>query len=427
MGVVLLIVIGTGCGFLLLRGLRRPGGIYEYPFLAAAVFSGFVLPQLIGLSIGGHIPGEGVLKTSIMTALCLLMIYLGSTVRVNPMHSMNWLFDKNRLLFVSVFLSLFGAFFFFQISRLPAEVVSTGRWSGAVVMYWFFGSALKYGFALAVLIFTATSSRFALGVILFDTVFYLDRIIVGARRGDAVEFVLVILLLFWFQRRRSIPRVFAIIGIILATLFLYGTGEYRVSMASGDEGVVETIESIEFVDNFRTIVTQGGAELRNAAYQIEAIDRAMEFDYGAFHWNKLVFNYIPAQILGSGFKESLYIPVRDLALLIYGYRGMGGSTDTGMTDSFHSFWYFGAVKFFLIAFILHKLYVSAMAGHSIAQLLYALMIVNGLHAITHNTHWFISPWVHMMIFLFPALMFAKSGRRAVTDSQQPPGRLSQCA
>lgn len=426
MVLALLIVLGVGCFFFLLRGLRRVGGIYEYPFLAGAVFSGFVFPQLIGLSIGGYLPGDALAKTLVMTILCLFMVYVGSVVRVGPMRFMDWTFDKDRLLIASAALSLFGAFFFFEISRLPDDVVSTGRWSGTVVMYWFFGAAMKYGFALAVLLYAANSSKAALGVILFDSVFYLDRIVIGARRGDAIEFFLVILLLFWFQRRSVVPRWSAIMAIILATLFLYGTGDYRVSMMSGSGGVVETIEQVNFVENFKNILTNGGAELTNAAYQIEAVDRLEDFDYGAFHWNKLVFNFVPAQVFGSEFKNSLYVPIRDSALLLFGYQGMGGSTNTGMTDSFRSFWYFGAIKLLIIAFILNKLYVSAMTGNGVGQILYALMIVNALHAITHHTHWFVSPWIHLAIFLLPALWFAKVGRRTIDDLQQSSGRLSQC-
>jgi len=45
----LLITFGVVCAGLLGWGMREKGRIYEFPFLAGATFTGFVLPQLIGL------------------------------------------------------------------------------------------------------------------------------------------------------------------------------------------------------------------------------------------------------------------------------------------------------------------------------------------------------------------------------------------
>ena len=44
----LLIIFAAVCAGLLAWGMREKGRIYEFPFLAGATFTGFVLPQLIG-------------------------------------------------------------------------------------------------------------------------------------------------------------------------------------------------------------------------------------------------------------------------------------------------------------------------------------------------------------------------------------------
>ena len=102
------------------------------------------------------------------------------------------------------------------------------------------------------------------------------------------------------------------------------------------------------------------------------------------------------------------LPLPDvLGRVFRGYRISTGSTMTGLADAFRSFWYFGWVKFFLIGFLLKKIWNAAQSGSLGGQLLYMLLIVKTMHVITHNTHWFFSPWVHISIFLFPALIWAR--------------------
>src|SRR5262249_37818220 len=154
------------------------------------------------------------------------------------------------------------------------------------------------------------------------------------------------------------------------------------------------------------------AELRNAVFNIAAVKRSMKFDLGIFHWNSLVFAYVPRQIVGRDLKESLYLPQWDPALEEYFYHPMVGSTWTGLSDAFQSFWYFGVLKFFLIAFVLQKLWLAAQDGNLTAQLLYMLMPVWALEAITHTTQYFLNPWVHMAAFLLPALLLARRRPRS---------------
>jgi hypothetical protein len=48
-----------------------------------------------------------------------------------------------------------------------------------------------------------------------------------------------------------------------------------------------------------------------------------------------------------------------------------------------------------------------MAGHTAPQLFYMLLAVPAMHTISHHTQWALSAWVHMMVFLIPALLFAR--------------------
>jgi hypothetical protein len=78
-----------------------------------------------------------------------------------------------------------------------------------------------------------------------------------------------------------------------------------------------------------------------------------------------------------------------------------------MADAFGSFWYFGAIKFFLVAVLLRRYYRSAMLGSVPAQLFYMLLLTPGMLSITHYTQSILSAWVHLAIFLIPVLMWAR--------------------
>jgi hypothetical protein len=52
-----------------------------------------------------------------------------------------------------------------------------------------------------------------------------------------------------------------------------------------------------------------------------------------------------------------------------------------------------------------------------------VMAPNALHTITHHTQWFFSPWVHLILFLYPVLYFARrTDRTSITSMTGATGR-----
>lgn len=70
---------------------------------------------------------------------------------------------------------------------------------------------------------------------------------------------------------------------------------------------------------------------------------------------------------------------------------------------------------------MRPLYEAALRGHLIAQVLYMVLITDALHAITHNTGWFISALPHVGVFLLGGLWFARKRVRRVAPTQSAPG------
>ena len=424
MVVPLVITFAILCAGLIFRGLLGRDGIYQYSFLAGTTFAAFVLPQLIGLSHDRFLPPGALESTLILAILSVIMCWLGTAVVERPLSLFNWVYDDRRLLLASVALSALGGYFYYALSRLPIEMLSNSQWTGLPVAYLFFARALTYGFALAVFLYARNRSKLALLVAIYGAVFCLDQIIIGGRRQDLVEFVIIVLMALWFQRGWCLPRSVMLAGIIIGTLFINSVGDYRAATMHAEGPKWDAVADIDFIGNLSDLTKNGGAEVRNAAYNIAAVSRSMKFDLGLMHWNALIFSYVPAQLVGRDIKQALFLPLPQPAIEEYAYQPALGSTWTGLSDAFQSFWFFGCLKFFVIAYVMQKLWVAASCGNLTAQIFYMLIPVYAMEAITHTTHHFVDPWVHMAIFLLPALMLARaSGRKRESTPPDLPAEL----
>ncbi|MFE0756600.1 hypothetical protein ACFW16_21735 [Inquilinus sp. NPDC058860] len=401
------------CIALMIQGLRRRGGIYGFPFLAGATFLGFIVPQMVGLAHDRFLPVGAFEQTAVFTILCAVMCGVGWAAGDRPATGFRWMFDEKRLLYVAAGMSLLGAYFYFALSRLPAEARMSTMPTGTAVMYLFFARMLTYGFMLSVLCFGRRPSRIALAIALFDSLFVIDRILMGGKRGEFIEFGMAILLVAWFQRGWVLPRTLAVGAVLLAILGLNSIGDYRNNTRQQNGPTIEGVSSIDVLGNFRTVLQNGGPEMRNAIYLMDAQSKAQDWDYGIYHWNVLVWNFVPAQLVGQTFKQSLVIPTFDDR----NYVPDLGSTETGMADAFGSFYYLGAFKFFLVAYFLSRVYRAACSGWALAQIIYILCIAPGMLTVTHHTQWVPSTLVHFALLFLPCLLFARI-RRVPND--EPP-------
>lgn len=387
----------------LVAGFSQPRRVYEFPFLAGVMAFAFLLPQIPPVASDMTLPEGAYAATMGMAVLCMAMIRLGWRETAAPLPFFSQSFCEARLLKIAVAMSLIGALFYFQLSRLPSELTVGVQMSGTSVMYLFFARLLIYGLAIASLCFARRPSWLAGAVIAFDLAFCLDRILVTGKRAETLEIALILALAYWFHRGWTPPRFAVVAGVIGMTLVMGSLADYRhINRESGGFDL-ERVMKIDVVDNFQENLANGGLEFRNAVQRIGQIDRSGEFDYGAVHWNRLVFNFVPAQIVGASTKQALMIPTPEPAR---DYLPPTGTTETGLVDAFLSFWYFGAVKFLLLSYVMSRIWASAMTGSTTGQIVYMLSIVPAMHSISHVTDWVLQVWVHMLIFLAPALLLA---------------------
>jgi hypothetical protein len=402
---------------LVVWGLVRHGRIYEYPFLVGAVWVGWFLPQAVGLLNDYSLPEGGYALTIFVATLCVVATFTGYNSQPRPLQAFAWRFDPRRLQTVALVFSLIGSFFRLWIRDLPEELLrpQTGQMTGLPTVLLFFASFQDYGFATAALLYARSRSLPALAICAYDLAWSFVTVILSARRTPTIEIALITLLSAWFARHWIVPRWVAGASIALATLAVASIGFLRSVMvdphgAGGRLPTWEEFTSIDFVGNLSKITDEGGEgalELRNAIYNLAAADLTGIYNLGASYWNDLVFRYVPAQFLGAEFKSSLMIDVTDVAAWVYAYAANLGTTNTGVSDSFMAFWFFGPFVFFLIARIMGKLYRAGIEGHTIAQLYYTLLMGSALETVTHSTSGFIISFIQIGVFTLPAFAWAR--------------------
>ena len=400
---------------MLAHGFVTRGRVFTFPFLAAAIFLTFVLPQIPGLINDHFIDNGSVTSAVLFSALCLAACHVGWELGMRCPIGWDVALSEQRLLRSATVLSLVGAYFFNKFGHLPDEERLRGMLTGTSVAYLFFARLLTYGFVIAVLCYAGRPSRFALAIIAFGCVFYFDRIVIAGRRSELSEFGLILALAFWFQRRWSIPRVAVVAGIVASLVGLLGAEEYRNAIYYKGDSQWSDLANIDLEKNFNSLLENGGTEMRNLVANMEYASEAQEFDYGVSHWNNMVYTFVPAQIFGSDFKHSLELDVS--VTFDRNHTAMLGSTEMGMWDAYGSFWYFGAVKFLIIGILLGWMYAAAMAGNTTMQALYMLSATPSMLTITHFTNEIVIAWVHILAFLAPVAIYASWGTLVRTQAR----------
>jgi hypothetical protein len=267
-------------------------------------------------------------------------------------------------------------------------------------------------------------------MVLFGLSNYFQIILTHARRGPAIELVFIVLLTFAMAKRKKIPAAAITILFVIGTLWSTNIEHFRHE----DMDMVEKVETADYLKKFSDVLERGGLEVQNGAEVIWATHEKESYEFGAIHWNRLVHAYFPGQIFGRDTKQRLKLDLEELAEQANIRRGTVGVTSTGMADCFTSFGYFGCLKYFVIGAVMGRWFRRAFAGDLAAQLAYSTLISAALHTISHGTGWLLNESIHMAIFSYPLLYWARKPagpviaqfvRRKSTAAPPPRGLASE--
>ena len=405
------------CSYFIIRGMINTERIYRSSFWAMVVNLIFILLPCFSYLDDDNLAPH-LTRFLIMVLLSEIAWAWGEKVglSLSPRFPLPPRLDEinhYRWLAVSMLLSLLGMVAYIQVNRL--FYAGASMVTGAATIYTFFSVFLQFGFIMAILgVFGFQEVNLGIRIlcVLPGLYYFFSRIVLFGRRQNMMEFFIIIILTMWYIFKKRVPRWVLVVSIIGGSMLMFSIGAYRkyVVVSSGERQWGE-LEHIEWSDALLERPDSGSSETLTGIYVMATTDLLGKYDFGSYHWDQLVFNFIPAQLLGADFKRSLMIEPDDIGEEMYSNFSFSvprGSTYCGVTDCYCSFWYFGVVKFFIIAYIMARIHHRSMKGDIRWQGIYMYMMTMALHAITHHTSWFINPWVLVILVWWPAMLFCRN-------------------
>jgi hypothetical protein len=409
---ILITALCAVCVGLIAWGFTGPNRSLRFASLMGASMAGFAVPQVIGES-NARVLTEPVLAMFVlMTILCMGCAFAGDLLgyrrrgkRIYPLGD----YDDRRVMEAALILNCvaFLASIWIQLAfreEIERARLTPGGMSGPMTIAIFFSAVHRYGYALALLIYWRRRTGMALAMIFVGVAIYMSAILAGSRRGPAMELIFISLLTFAVARRKQIPALVITVLFVGGTLWSTAIGEFRTL---DDRSFFEKLEAASYLKDFQNILESSGGEVYNGSKVMEYVSDNDAYDHGRVHWNKLVNAFFPGQIFGHDTKEDLKFPLVDVAMELNKHRGTVGIADTGMADCFSSFGYFGCLKYLLIGFVMGRWYRRAFDGDLAAQLAYSTLITGALHTISHGTSWLLNEFIHLAIFSYPLLYWAR--------------------
>lgn len=423
-----LIIYAAVNACILFRYITGPSGkIYEFPFWMALMAVGWFLPQAVGGYFNADRYPEWAYSSALFfAALCSIASWIGYEwavkKRVKPGNWLGGRFDSQKLFFAAVGLCLFGFYFHYRLSSLTPEQITVteyGQWTGLSVLNLFFATVFKIGVLALLFLYWGQrrllNTRFLLFLIP-SLVLMLAPIILGGRRADMMELVAFLLIPVWFVKGWRAPRIILIVCLMVGLIFINSIQLYRETMNEEKNlGLTERIQialNQDYLGEYFKTIENSAPEIEKYIFRMDAVNKLGCYDYGLSHWNMLVFNYVPAQIVGHKLKSSLMMPIvtpYQAGFNVHQFVGESGATETGYMDAFASLSWLGFVKFYLIGTMMGLLYRYAMQGYFLPRLLYTFLLTAGMHAISHGTNdVLVRMWVYFFIFGFPIYHWARA-------------------
>lgn len=403
--------------------LRGKGMYCHFPFWLGCISLGWFFPQALGGFRNVEAFPDGAYSSGLFFAtMCTLASWTAYELSLRrPSRRLTWLdarFDLNRLYWAGAGLCTAGFFFQWKLFSLPEEMLQATQWSGAAVKYLFLASIFKFGFLALWLIYISKREKFPVKLMIFivpSLFLILDSALIGGRRAEMMNVAAYTLICPWFVRRAALPRWVLLLALVFGLILVNSIGLYRAIMKNDEMPLkdrIDTALNADYTEGSKVVVEESGEEFKNYIFSRYIIEKYSQYDFGIRHWNLLVFNYVPGQLLGQAFKKSLMLPYRNRTALImrreYGHTVLTGTTSTGYADSFASFWWLGFLKFSIIGWIMAVLCRHAMQGQFLGQLLYVYTLGTAMHAVTHGTHAImLSIWVYFFCLAYPVLNWAR--------------------
>lgn len=392
------------------------GREFSFPFLAAAVYLGWFAPQVYALMKLDVLDEFDFMKYQILTLGCVAMSWIGWIAG----SKLSFAFEsrlptRNEKVHIAVCL-VFGGFFFYKFGQWQTmNEHFTGELHGIATIYVFFSELFSIGFSLALVWYLKTKDKIYLIPVAVGLGMYLNKAFIQGRRSAAAELAFILGVSFWGVMRKRLNFSLVLLAALVGALFVNSIAEYREKMFGADAD--GRFWEIDYVGNM--LGTAGGEtdaylyEVRNGVVNVSAVSASNEYDFGLAIWNSIIFGFVPAQIVGKEFKEMLMAPVlhiEEVSKLVYNYVPWGGTTPTGVSTTYQSFWIFGCLEFFMFAFILARIFAKGVGGSAVHLAIFPLLAIQTVQTFTHSDSYFYISLIKLTVFTLPVSRFVTGFR-----------------
>ncbi|MBH5322442.1 hypothetical protein [Aurantiacibacter sediminis] len=402
------------CSAILLIYLFKRGGYVEFPFLAAMMLLGWFVPQLYIFASNRTYDSFLIDPLVIFAALSVGALLLGwqfgrswglkAANNAETERSFDFRTDISSdtiTLWPLALLTVFVIIIQVLVLNIQQSTLERGGPTGVITILAFLADLRSIGLAFSLILFLSRPSMPVLVLLLGNLACFFPSIVLQVKRNDIVEVCFVVIASYWLVKRKLVPRLLIAAGsagilVLVSSISQLRRitgfettqfGERQVAMPSFSD-----IAEIDFMQGLKDTFTSASLEVQNAAYFMNYINENSMWSYGGQFWNRLVKLYVPGQFVGQDTKDSLY-----QGLFLYGeefsrtfYQRSEGSTITGFTQAFADFSYAGCLVFLVTGFFIGRAFGSALTGSLTAAVFYIGTTVVALHALTHDSYWYLA-------------------------------------
>jgi hypothetical protein len=373
-----------------------------------AIFISFLAPQAISLvRFPGVVPPQSIDRILIYGSICVAMCWLGYWPKLYFLPRQQRVLSSRRLVRAAVALSIFGTACFLMIGTVVPRPTSS-QWTGPATILFFFSQTTWIGAIILLLIGLANRKMVYIVLAHAGLLPLIASVLEQGRRSETATLFVMLAVAFFFSYRITPPRWLSLLAIFLTMalipLFAIMRGEVWEALFSRSLTLADLKLAL---DNLLT--NESILELRNAALTAEAVQSTGEFGFGSGLWNRIIFQYVPGQLVGYELKDSLYIQLSDYDLEdLFRYVAPTGSTFTGLGDSFREFSYFGCLIFAGMAYWFKHLWtLSTRYNNFYSQVLYISMVTPALLSVTHGIGRFTQDIIFRLIVVGAVIQYAQ--------------------
>lgn len=387
------------------RGFFSGGPRYiELPTLFATVILFWVVPQLFSIRMSFPFLEEPLITVYLMTVLSMLGTALGwSLGKVRGGRSSFRAPGKNTLFITTVVLTTIAGVTTLLI-RDQGEGIG-GAQTGIITILLFFNNVKIVALFLSFYLALRHRNRMSVVLVVINLLIYAPLILLYFRRRAMVELAVGIVLSLWFARRFLVPRTVVLAALPAAFLIMFAVGELR-TLALMDGGwnylSLADLSKINFLALTPIADDSLAPEMLNAVYLSQSADIYGGHTWGTNTWNRLVFQWVPGQIVGFDTKLSLMFEDSIAGVLEtqLGYAMPRGTTRTGIADAYLELWYFGGLFFAATGYVMGKWWARGHRGDPWAMTFFVGGLAPALISITHYASYFFNTVLLFLLLIW---------------------------